>query len=299
MKKLLAIITSALLALTLASCATSTTTTSSSATSSEDATPTLGAINVVSREEGSGTRSAFIELTGVEQKNADGKKVDFTTEDAEITDNTSLMLTKVSTNINAIGYVSLGSLDSSVKALNFDGAAATADNVKNGSYKLARPFNILTNDKKKLSAPAQDFVDFILSTEGQKIVSDNHYIALEGTSAYAASGAKGDVTVAGSSSVSPLMQKLIEAYNALTPDVKVKLDTSDSGTGIKSTQDSICDIGMASRDLKSEETGITAVKIATDGIAVIVNLQNPLASITKDQVKDIYVGDITEWADVK
>lgn len=295
MKKVLAILLVVLMLGAFAACKTedvNDVTVAPEATAEE----TLGEINVVSREEGSGTRGAFVELTGVEIKDADGKKIDMTTEDAEVTNSTTIMMTSVANNKAAIGYISLGSLDSTVKALNFEGVTPSAATVKDGSYKLARPFLLVTKDK--LSAPAQDFYDFILSKEGQEIVKNNHYVALDNAPDYAASGAKGKVVVAGSSSVSPLMEKLIEAYKALNSDVEIKLETSDSGTGIKSAQDGICDIGMSSRDLKDTETGVEGTKICMDGIVVIVNNDNPITNITKEQVAGIYTGEITDWADV-
>lgn len=258
-----------------------------------------GAIDVISREDGSGTRGAFIELFGVEEKNDAGEKVDNTTVDAQITNNTSVMMSTVAGNQYAIGYISLGSLNDEVKALQIDGAEATAANVENGSYKVSRPFNIVTKDG--LSADAQDFVDYILSTEGQQVVSDDGYIAIKDTKAYEGSCSGEKVVVAGSSSVTPLMEKLKEAYAAVNSNANIEVQQSDSTTGITSASDGLCDIGMASRDLKDEEKslGLTATVIATDGIAVIVNKENPTENLTSDQVKSIYVGETTDWADVK
>lgn len=253
-------------------------------------------ISVVSREDGSGTRGAFVELFGVEQKNAEGKKVDYTTDTAEITNSTAVMLTTVAGNSDAIGYVSLGSLDDSVKALTIDGTAATVDNIKSGAYTVARPFNIATTDS--LSAVAQDFVNYILSDEGQAIVESSGYISQGATGAYAGAKASGTITVAGSSSVSPVMEKLAEAYMAINSGVSIELQTSDSTTGMTSAAQGLCDIGMASRDLKDSETeaGLTATVIAMDGIAVIVNQDNAVDGLTLDQVRDIYTGDVTEWS---
>ena len=256
-------------------------------------------INVVSREDGSGTRGAFIELFGVEEKNDAGEKVDNTTVDAQITNNTSVMMSTVAGNQYAIGYISLGSLNDEVKALKIDGAEASAENVENGSYKVSRPFNIVTKDG--LSADAQDFMDYILSTDGQQVVSDDGYIAIKDTKAYEGSCSGEKVVVAGSSSVTPLMEKLKEAYTKVNSNANIEVQQSDSTTGITSASDGLCDIGMASRDLKDEEksSGLTATVIATDGIAVIVNKENPTDGLTSDQVKSIYVGDTTDWADVK
>lgn len=258
-----------------------------------------GQISVISREDGSGTRGAFIELFGVEEKNDAGEKVDNTTVDAQITNNTSVMMSTVAGNQYAIGYISLGSLNDEVKALKIDGAEASAENVENGSYKVIRPFNIVTKDG--LSADAQDFMDYILSTDGQQVVSDDGYIAIKDTKAYEGSCSGEKVVVAGSSSVTPLMEKLKEAYTKVNSNANIEVQQSDSTTGITSASDGLCDIGMASRDLKDEEksSGLTATVIATDGIAVIVNKENPTDGLTSDQVKSIYVGDTTDWADVK
>lgn len=257
-----------------------------------------GAIDVISREDGSGTRGAFIELFGVEQKDASGEKVDYTTDDAEITNSTEVMITSVAGDKQAIGYISLGSLNDSVKALKIDGAAATVDDIKDGSYKIARPFNIVTTGEA--SDVAQDFINFIFSEEGQKVVEDNGYISQGNQGAYTASGKSGKVTVAGSSSVTPVMEKLAEAYKALNNDVTVEVQQSDSTTGVTSSIEGVCDIGMASRELKEEETakGAQGQVIAMDGIAVVVNNDNPVDDLTSEQVKDIYVGDTTDWSEL-
>lgn len=257
-----------------------------------------GAIDVISREDGSGTRGAFIELFGVEQKDASGEKVDYTTDDAEITNSTEVMITSVAGDKQAIGYISLGSLNDSVKALKIDGAAATVEDIKDGSYKIARPFNIVTTGE--VSDVAQDFINFIFSEEGQKVVEDNGYISQGNQGAYTASGKSGKVTVAGSSSVTPVMEKLAEAYKALNSDVTVEVQQSDSTTGVTSSIEGVCDIGMASRELKDEETakGAQGQVIAMDGIAVVVNNENPVEDLTAEQVKDIYVGDTTDWSEL-
>lgn len=257
-----------------------------------------GAIDVISREDGSGTRGAFIELFGVEQKDASGEKVDYTTDDAEITNSTEVMITSVAGDKQAIGYISLGSLNDSVKALKIDGAAATVDDIKDGTYKIARPFNIVTTGE--VSDVAQDFINFIFSEEGQKVVEDNGYISQGNQGAYTASGKSGKVTVAGSSSVTPVMEKLAEAYKALNSAVTVEVQQSDSTTGVTSSIEGVCDIGMASRDLKEEETakGAQGQVIAMDGIAVVVNNENPIEDLTAEQVKDIYVGDTTDWSEL-
>lgn len=251
-------------------------------------------ITVVSREDGSGTRGAFVELFGIEEE-VNGEKVDMTTEEANITNSTSVMMSTVAQDEYAIGYISLGSLDDSVKAVKVDGSEATAENIKNGSYKISRPFNIAT--KEDLSDAAQDFEDFILSTEGQKVVEDNKYIPLDDVSDYKSNGASGKVVVAGSSSVSPVMEKLKEAYQAVNSDVEVEIQTSDSTTGMQNAIDGVCDIGMASRELKDseKEVGLTPTVIAMDGIAVVVNNDNPTDELSSDQVKSIFTGDVLTW----
>ena len=260
---------------------------------------TSKSISVNSREDGSGTRGAFIELFGVEEKDANGNKIDNTTLEANITNSTSVMMTSVAGDPYAIGYVSLGSLNDSVKAVKIDGAEATTENVSNGSYKVSRPFNIAT--KGDVSEVAQDFIDFIMSADSQAIVEENHYIKVADAEAYAGSAPEGKIVVAGSSSVSPVMEKLKEAYLAVNPNADIEIQTSDSTTGMTSAIDGICDIGMASRELKDSETeaGLTSTVIALDGIAVIVNNENPIDELTSEQVKSIFVGDTTSWADVQ
>lgn len=255
-------------------------------------------ISVISREEGSGTRSAFVELLGVEEKDADGNKVDNTTLDAVITNNTGVMMTTVAGDPYAIGYISLGSLDDTVKAVNIDGVEATAENIKAGEYKIARPFNIATNGE--VSEAAQDFINFILSEEGQQVIADNHYIAIDEVQEYESSQAEGKVVVAGSSSVTPVMEKLKEAYAQENPNVEIEIQQSDSTTGMTAAIEGICDIGMASRELKDSEVeaGLTGTVIAMDGIAVIVNNDNTIEDLTAEQVKSIYVGEATVWGDV-
>ena len=256
-------------------------------------------ISVLSREDGSGTRGAFIELFGIEKKDASGKKVDYTTDEAAITNSTAVMLTSVAGDNYAIGYVSLGSLNDSVKAVKIDGAEATVANINNGSYKISRPFNIAV--KEGLSPVAQDFVNFIVSDDGQKIIAANKYIKIQNTKPYSSNKASGKVVVAGSSSVSPVMEKLIEAYKGVNPNAKIELQTSDSTTGVTNAINGTCDIGMASRALKDSEKakGVQEITIAIDGIAVIVNKVNPVADMTKTQVEQIFTGKTTKWSEVK
>nr|WP_304007519.1 substrate-binding domain-containing protein [Ruminococcus bromii] len=253
-------------------------------------------ISVVTREEGSGTRDAFTELTGVLVKNGDNK-TDNTTTSAVTINSTEAVITNVKDNEAAIGYISLGSLNDTVKALKIGGVEATADNVKSGDYAVSRPFNIAY--KGELSDVAQDFVDYIMSSDGQKIVSDNGYVTVSENAAYSGKKPSGKISVAGSSSVSPVMEKLAEAYQKVNTNAKVEIQTSDSSAGMQSAMGGTCDIGMASRDLKDEEKSALKVEtIAKDGIAVIVNNANTCDDLTLDQVKSIYTGETTVWSDI-
>nr|WP_304005043.1 substrate-binding domain-containing protein [Ruminococcus bromii] len=253
-------------------------------------------ISVVTREEGSGTRDAFTELTGVLVKNGDNK-TDNTTTSAVTINSTEAVITNVKDNEAAIGYISLGSLNDTVKALKIGGVEATADNVKSGDYAVSRPFNIAY--KSELSEAAQDFVDYIMSSDGQKIVSDNGYVTVSENAAYSGKKPSGKISVAGSSSVSPVMEKLAEAYQKVNTNAKVEIQTSDSSAGMQSAMGGTCDIGMASRDLKDEEkSALKAETIAKDGIAVIVNNANTCDDLTLDQVKSIYTGETTVWSDI-
>lgn len=253
-------------------------------------------ISVVTREEGSGTRDAFTELTGVLVKDGDNK-TDNTTTSAVTINSTEAVITNVKDNEAAIGYISLGSLNDTVKALKIGGVEATADNVKSGDYAVSRPFNIAY--KGELSDVAQDFVDYIMSSDGQKIVSDNGYVTVSENAAYSGKKPSGKSSVAGSSSVSPVMEKLAEAYQKVNTNAKVEIQTSDSSAGMQSAMGGTCDIGMASRDLKDEEKSTLKVEtIAKDGIAVIVNNANTCDDLTLDQVKSIYTGETTVWSDI-
>lgn len=253
-------------------------------------------ISVVTREEGSGTRDAFTELTGVLVKDGDNK-TDNTTTSAVTINSTEAVITNVKDNEAAIGYISLGSLNDTVKALKIGGVEATADNVKSGDYAVSRPFNIAY--KGELSDVAQDFVDYIMSSDGQKIVSDNGYVTVSENAAYSGKKPSGKISVAGSSSVSPVMEKLAEAYQKVNTNAKVEIQTSDSSAGMQSAMGGTCDIGMASRDLKDEEKSALKVEtIAKDGIAVIVNNANTCDDLTLDQVESIYTGETTVWSDI-
>lgn len=258
-----------------------------------------GDISVLTREDGSGTRGAFIELMGIEVKNEDGEKEDMTTPDAGVTNSTEVMLSTVAGNPQAIGYVSLGSLNDTVKSVQIEGVDATAENVASGTYTVSRPFNIATLDT--LSDSAQDFIDYILSAEGQTVIEENGYIAInDSAESYSGSGATEKIVVGGSSSVSPVMEKLKEAYQAVNPDADIEIQTSDSTTGMNDAAAGTCDIGMASRELKEEElaAGLTNTVIANDGIAVIVNQENPIHNLTKEQVMNIYMGNVTTWDEI-
>lgn len=256
-------------------------------------------IGVISREDGSGTRSAFIELFGVEQKNEAGEKVDYTTQTAVITKDTSVMMTTVSGDKYAMGYVSLGSLNDTVKAIKIGGVEPTVENIKSGAYEISRPFNIVTGDD--LSDLAQDFITYILSADGQSIIENNNYIPVQEGERYQSTGLSGKLVVSGSSSVTPVMEKLKEGYEALNAGVTIEIQQHDSSTGIADTIDGTCDIGMASRDLKDAEIeeGVTATAIALDGIAVIVNSQCPIDDLTTEQVRDIFMGTITTWDELE
>ena len=255
-------------------------------------------INVISREDGSGTRGAFIEIFGIEKKNAEGKKIDYTTEEAAITNSTAVMLSSVAGDKYAIGYVSLGSLNNSVKPLQIDGAEASIENINNGKYKISRPFNIAVKDN--LSDVASDFVNYILSDEGQNVIAANKYIKVKTSGKFQSKAPKGKVVVAGSSSVSPVMEKLIESYKKINSNAVIELQTSDSTTGVTNAINGTCDIGMASRGLKSseKEKGVNEVTIAIDGIAVIVNKENPTVGLSKAQVESIFTGKVEKWNNI-
>ena len=256
-------------------------------------------ITIVSREDGSGTRGAFVELFGIEEKDESGEKVDRTTTDAQTTNNTSVMMTTVSGDMYAIGYISLGSLNNTVKAVKIDGVEPTVDNVKNETYKIARPFNIAYKEDA-LSDAAKDFINYIMSSEGQQIITDNGYISIDGAQPYSGNNTGGKIVIAGSSSVSPVMEKLAEAYKKINADADIEIQTNDSTTGMTSAADGVCDIGMASRELKDNEleSGLTPLVIAMDGIAVIVNNDNPASDISSDEIKSIYIGEIGNWESI-
>jgi len=254
-------------------------------------------IVVVSREEGSGTRGAFIELFGIEEKDSNGNKVDKTTDEATVVNSTSVVMTTVAGNKNSIGYISLGSLNDTVKAVKVDGVEPTVENIKNNTYKVFRPFNIATRDD--ISELAQDFISFILSSDGQKVVEENSYIAASEKGPYSSTKPSGKIVIAGSSSVTPLMEKLKEAYLKVNTNAEIEIQASDSTTGMKLAMEGTCDIGMASRELKeSELKKLKPTVIAMDGLVVIVNKENPVSNLTSDQIKGIFKGEITSWNEV-
>ena len=261
------------------------------------ATENNNEIVVVSREEGSGTRGAFIELFGIEEKDSNGNKVDKTTDEAIVVNSTSIVMTTVAGNKNSIGYISLGSLNDTVKAVKVDGIEPTVENIKNNTYKVFRPFNIATRDD--ISELAQDFISFILSSDGQKVVEENSYIAASEKGPYSSTKPSGKIVIAGSSSVTPLMEKLKEAYLKVNTNAEIEIQASDSTTGMKLAMEGTCDIGMASRELKeSELKKLKPTVIAMDGLVVIVNKENPVSNLTSDQIKGIFKGEITSWNEV-
>ncbi|MGN0348811.1 MAG: substrate-binding domain-containing protein [Roseburia sp.] len=256
-------------------------------------------IAVYAREDGSGTRGAFIELFGLEEKDADGETIDLTTEDATITNSTNVMLTSIADHKEGIGYVSLGSMADTVKAVRIDGADATVENIKNGQYKIARPFHIATTGDT--SDAAQDFINYILSKQGQDVVTEAGYIGEENAASFVSNGVSGKVVIGGSSSVAPVIEKLIEAYQKENPNVSIELQSSDSTTGMTGVLDGILDIGMASRNLKDSElaAGLTSTRIAQDGIAVIVSPLNPITELSTEQVRGIFAGEILVWEELE
>ena len=270
-----------------------------SAAPAADAFDTAQDIAVFTREDGSGTRGAFIELTGVEQKDADGKKVDMTTEAAAVQSSTNGVMTAVANDPTAIGYISLGTLNDTVKAVTVDGVKAGADTVKDGSYTLARPFNIVTNGDAT-DPVAVDFIAYCLSADGQALATDKGYIGSEGE-AFTSAQPAGKIVVGGSTSVAPLMEKLVEAYKTVNPNAEIEHLTTDSTTGVSGALDGSYTIGLASRELKDSETeaGAKATVLAMDGIAIVVNPENPIENLTVDQIKSIYVGEVTTWDEVE
>jgi phosphate transport system substrate-binding protein len=302
MKKILGIAVITVLAIALMAGCTPSETTDDGTTDDGAVESTFDAskdIAVISREDGSGTRGAFVELVGLLEEDANGEEVDMTTVDAEISSSTGAVITSVAGNEYAIGYISLGSLDDTVKALKVDGVEVTVDNIISGDYKISRPFNLATLGE--VSENAQDFLDFIMSADGQAVVVEEGYIAVSDAPAYSGSMTEGKVVLAGSTSVSPCMEKLAEAYNAINPDVVIEIQSIGSSAGMEAAIDGICDIGMASRELKDSElqAGLTPIVMAMDGIAVIVNKANPMEDISTEQINAIYRGEVPTWAEVQ
>lgn len=268
----------------------------------EEGTDTASAedydFTVVSREDGSGTRGAFIEIVGLEEE-VDGAKEDMTTQDAVVQNSTNGVMQTVSQDANSIGYISLGSLNDTVKALKVDGVEATEETIADGSYKIARPFN-LAYKESELDDLSKDFLKYVKSEEAQKLVLEEGYVPLKETEAYEASGAKGTITVAGSTSVTPLMEKMVEAYQKLNPDAKIEIQSTGSSSGIEACIDGAAQIAMASRELKDEEKEKLQVSvIATDGIAVVVNKDSKLEDVTVDELKEIFNGTIKNTSELE
>lgn len=252
---------------------------------------------VVSREDGSGTRGAFIELVGLEEE-VDGEKEDMTSQAAVVQNSTNAVMQTVAGDTAAIGYISLGSLNDTVKAVKVEGVEATEENIASGEYKISRPFN-LAYKEAELSDLAKDFLKFVISEDAQALTLEEGYVPLKDTEKYQASGAKGSLTVAGSTSVTPLMEKMVEKYKELNPDANIEIQSTGSSAGIEAVIDGAADIAMASRELKDEEKDKLAVEvIATDGIAVIVNKDSKLEDLTIDQLKQIFKGEITNTSEL-
>lgn len=250
----------------------------------------------ISREMGSGTRGAFVEIFGI-QKEVRNKKVDATTQKAEVTNSTGVMMTTVANSANSIGYISLGSLNDTIKAVSIDGVSPSVQNINNKTYGISRPFNVVT---KTMNPVIEDFLKYALSKEAKGIVEKTGYVSVAKDS-YVSTKPSGKIIVAGSSSVTPLMEKLKESYEKINPNVEIEIQQSDSTTGVNSVVEGIADIGMASREIKESELkkGINAQVLAIDGLAVIVNKENPISNLKKEDVRKIFLGEITSWEQVK
>lgn len=309
LKKITILALALVMVFTLAACGgTTTTETKPAETTPAETTPadttatsdfdTSNMINVVSREEGSGTRGAFVEITGVLGKDASGNEVDNTTIEAVIQNGTNGVMTTVAGDEYGIGYISLGSLNDTVKAVKVEGAVANAEDVKAGTYKVARPFNVAWKEDV-IGEIGTDIMTFIMSEEGQAIVEENKYVSAGNDGAYTPANLTGQITIAGSTSVTPLMEKLTEAYKAHNPNVTIDIQSTGSSAGMTSAIEGAAQLGMASRDLKDSETAeLTHKAIAIDGIAVIVNNANPLEELSMEQIKSIFNGETTEWSGV-
>ncbi len=260
--------------------------------------PTMD-ITIVSREDGSGTRGAFVELFEIEEEDASGEVFDMTTDEAQITNNTAVMMTTVAGDEYAIGYISLGSLNDTVRPVKIDGIEPTAENIKNGKYKVSRPFVIATKEGNE--NPAMDaFISFIMSKEGQAVVTENGYISNDDAKPFEGSDEAGKVVVGGSSSVSPVIEKMIEAYKEINPNANIELQATDSTTGVISAIDGSYDIGLASRSLKENEIeqGLKAQIAAMDGIVIVTNHDSEIHELSSEQVQKIYKGGAYTWSEV-
>ena len=258
----------------------------------------LGQIAVISREDGSGTRGAFTEITGLLEKNGD-QEVDNTTASATVQNSTNGVMTTVAGNPSAIGYISLGSLNDTVKALTLEGVEATPENILSGDYKLARPFLLVTKGEPKEGSLEADFIKFALSKDGQAIAEQEGYVKNEKAEDYKPGNVSGEITVAGSTSVTPLMEKLVEAYKKVNSGANIQIQSNGSSAGITAAAEGTAQIGMSSRELKDEEkTNVQGIVLAQDGIAVIVNKENPAKDITMEQIKNIFNGSMAAWGDL-
>lgn len=270
-------------------------TTTAGATTDSDF-DTSKTINVVTRENGSGTRGAFVEIVGV----VDSEDNDAIYQEAVVQQGTNAVMSTVAGDLYGIGYISLGSLNETVKTVKVNGSEPTVENIKAGDYPISRPFNIAYKDGG-LSELGQDFVNFIMSAEGQAIVAENSLIEAEDAApAYASSGATGDIVVGGSTSVTPAMEALAEAYMERNVDTNIEIQSTGSTAGITGVIDGNVEIGMASRELKDEEAAVLKHQaIGIDGIAIIVHNNNPIDDLSLEQVKTIYLGETTAWSEVE
>ena len=296
MKRVIASVCAAALALSMVACGSDASTSTSTSTGSESGAS--GSITVVTREDGSGTRSAFVELTGVETDEGD-----MTIATAQVANSTNNVMTSVQAEPSAIGYISMGSLNETVKGIAVDGVEPTTDNVKAGTYPISRPFNIVTNgDISAQDELTQDFVNWVMSADGQAICTEEGYIGDDAAEAYTSTQPSGSLAVGGSSSVSPVMEKLIETYMAdVNPNASIDLQTTDSTNGVTGALDGTYNVGMASRAISDDEAsqGAVSTQLAMDGIAVIVNTENTVSNISMDSLRGIYTGEVTDWADVQ
>ena len=249
-------------------------------------------IHVITREDGSGTRGAFSEIANIVDENGD----DAITQSATVQNGTSAVMQGVAGDVYAIGYISLGSLDNSVKAVNVNGIEATPENIMSGDYEVARNFNVAYGGE--LSEVAQDFWDFMFSAQAQELVAEEGYVSVDTEATeYEAKALAGDITIVGSTSVQPIMERMAQAYREYNPDVVIDITAPGSGAGVTAAIDGTADIGMASRELSDEEQAQLSetAAIAVDGIAVILHLDNITEDLSLEDISGIYSGDITTW----